>query len=393
MQKILFSYLRFWAVRYLNRTKPEIIAVTGSVGKTSAKDAIFAVLNERYRDEVRKSHGNLNNETGVPLSILGFHNSPNNFLSWIPILLSVPFKSMTQKKYRFLILELAADKPGDIKYLTSFIHPKIAVLTAIGPAHMEAFGNLEKIIEEKANLLRALPIDGKAILNIEDANVRKISYGGRWEKSTYAISEDADYVAKNIETKISNYEGSTSFEVVSKKYKFKAETLTLGKEGNVLACLSAIAIGKIYDLTNPEIIAGLKNFENDKHRMNVFKGKNGSTIIDDSYNANPLSMKSALKMLNELPSKGRKIAVIGDMREIGKISTEAHILMGKYAHEVADIVIGVGKIAKKYDAKNYFTSPKKALDFLLKEVKENDIILIKASRSIGLDKIADILKG
>jgi len=393
MKKILFSYLRFWANRFIKRAVPEIIAVTGSVGKTSAKDAIFEVLKIRFNGDVEKSHGNLNNETGVPLAVLGYKTSPANFFSWILILVSAPIKSMVRKKYRYLVLELAADKPGDIKYLTSFIHPKISVLTGIGPAHMAAFGSLQNIIEEKVELLRVLPRDGTAVLNIEDENVKKISYGGRWQKITYAISQDADITASNIKTGIRNFQSGTTFSAKFGKEIFKIQNRTLGKEANVLAALAGIAVGKLYKLSGSDIERGLGNFKSGKHRMNVVEGKNGIIIIDDSYNANPQSMESALNVLKDLKTPGKKYAVLGDMREIGKISSEAHILIGKYAQEVADLFIGVGILAKKYNSKIYFRNPKKAADFLLSKVEPNDIILIKASRVVGLEKIVDILKG
>ncbi len=396
MKNLLQSYLKLWATRYLQRVKPEIIAITGSVGKTSSKDAIFCVLKEHFGKDVRKSEGNLNNETGVPVAILGFKRAPSyeatNPLGWIPIIFTAPFKSFLIPKNKILVLELAADKPGDIKYLTSFIHPKIAVLTGISPAHMAAFGNLESIIEEKAELLRALPNDGTAVLNIDDENIKKISYGGRWQKMTYAISQEADITATNIKTEIRDFKPETTFVAKTEKIALKIATPTLGKEANVLSNLAAIAIGKIYQLQNEEIVDGLKNFKSENHRMSIVEGKNGSIIIDDSYNANPTSMKSALKVLQELPAK-RKIAVLGDMREIGKITDEAHELIGAYAKEVADEVVSVGKLAKKYKTKNHFGNIEKASQYLLSKVQEGDIILIKASRAIGLDKIADILKG
>ena len=149
MSKTLQSYLRFWAKIYLKRAQPKIIAVTGSVGKTSTKEAIFAVLKIKFGPNIGKSAGNLNNETGVPLAILGYQKSPANPWQWLAILLSSPWKSFFKKKYQLLILELAADKPGDIEYLTSFIKADIACLTSIGPAHLSAFGSLDKIFQEK----------------------------------------------------------------------------------------------------------------------------------------------------------------------------------------------------------------------------------------------------
>lgn len=419
MNKLLFSYLKFWAVGYLKRTKPEIVAVTGSVGKTSTKEAIFEVLKIKFNNQIRKSEGNLNNETGVPAAILGFKSAPShgakNPLGWIPIMLAAPLRSFFQKKVKILVLELAADKPGDIKYLTEFVQPKVAVLTSIGPAHLAAFGTMDKIIEEKTNLLRALPTDGWgrsaswAVFNLDDENVRKMSYGGRYNKKTYAIKNQAEIKASDIWTAINDFVPKTKFKIKlanNSQKLIEIKQNTLGIKSNVLASLAAAAVGEIYELSNNDIVAGLSNVMSEKHRMNVLRGKNNSTIIDDSYNANPLSMRAALDLLDHLkggPARqspdgsrrlagGRKIAVIGDMREIGNISNEAHRLIGEYAKQVADIVIAVGSEAKKYQGQQYFKSADKASEYLLKEIRSDDIILIKASRSVGLDKIVESLK-
>lgn len=393
MQKLLFSYLRFWAKGYLARTKPEIIAVTGSVGKTSTKEAIFSVLVEKFGSDVQKSSGNLNNETGVPLAILGYKNSPQKFYHWLPIILSFPFKAFLQPKKKILVLEFAADKPGDIKYLTSFVRPKIAVLTSIGPTHLENFGDLEKIVEEKADLLRALNIDKDswAILNIDDENIRKIAYGGRFQKKTYSINMDADFKATNISTEISDFKPKTTFSIDFEKQKIKVNQNILGGVGNILAALSAAAIGRIYQLDGREISRGLEKVNQEKHRLNIVKGKNGSIIIDDSYNASPSSVKAALDILKKLPSK-KKIVVLGDMRELGKISIEAHREIGKYAQECSNDQIAIGSLAKNYGFPNYFKNIKKAEEYLLRKIGPDDIILIKASRKIGLEKLVEGIK-
>lgn len=389
LSKILQSYLRFWAKRYLNRAKPQIIAITGSVGKTSAKEAIFEVLKTKFGNNVRKSEGNLNTETGVPLAILGYKQSPTQFYEWLPILFSYPVRALAAKKTPYLVLEMAADKPGDIKYLTGFVRPKVAVLTAIGPAHLAAFGSIDKIIEEKSNLLRALSADGWAVLNLDDERVRKISYGGRWQKITYGINQSADLMAQDISTQIIDFKPKTKF-TLKGKIRAKVVSPTLGDSANICAMLAAAAVGVIYQASAEDIAAGLANLQSEKHRMNVLEGKNGSVIIDDCYNANPLSVKAALNVLKNL--SGRKIAVLGEMREIGKITDESHRLLGAYAREVADVTVSVGALAKKYGFKTHFANKQKAIDYLLKEIRQGDIILIKASRAIGLEEIVKKLK-
>ena len=404
MQKILFSYLRFWAKGYLARTKPEIIAITGSVGKTSTKEAVFSVLREKFGRDVRKSEGNLNNESGVPVAILGFKHAPSyeakNPLGWILIMLAAPFKSFFLKKVKILVLEYAADKPGDIKYLTDLAKPKIAVLTSIGPSHLENFNSLTNIIEEKADLLRALNIDKEswAILNLDDDNVKKIAYAGRFQKKTYGIDTNADFRATDITTEISGFKALSKFKISFENKKILIRQNILGGVGNINAALAAAAIGRIYDLTDTEIKAGLEKVKSEKHRLNIVKGKNGSIIIDDAYNASPSSVKAALNILNKLSCQpgslagGKKIVVLGDMRELGKVSTESHKDIGQYAKEHSDDQVAIGNLAKNYNFKNYFKNPSKAEDYLLNNISEGDIILIKASRAIGLEKLVESLK-
>jgi UDP-N-acetylmuramoyl-tripeptide--D-alanyl-D-alanine ligase len=388
--KILQPYLKFWAKKYLERTRPKIIAVTGSVGKTSTKEAIFACLAEIYGKDVAKSAGNLNSETGVPLAILGYTQSPKTIFAWLAIIFCVPYRSMHNRKFKFMVLEMAADKPGDIKYLTSFVHPDVAVITAIGPSHLAAFGQINKIIEEKISLLWALPKDGWAVLNIDDENVRKASYGGRWQKMTYAIDSEANLMASGIKTGLNQNQPWTSFKITG-KITAEISLSTLGGRAGAYASLAAAAVGQILGIKSSNIVRGLVKLKSEKHRMEIFEGKNGALIIDDSYNASPLSMKNALTVLKNLPAK-RKIAVLGDMLEIGSITNEAHLEIGQVAQKTVDLLVAVGTHAKKYEAHKYFRSKDKATEYLLKEMRDGDILLIKASRGLGLDKIVDKLK-
>lgn len=398
MSKLLQRYLRFFAKIYLRRGRPEIIAITGSVGKTSTKEAIFEVLKIKFGQNIRKSEGNLNNETGVPLAILDFKKAPSHEASsafgWIPIIILAPFKSFLASKKKILVLEFAADKPGDIKYLTSFVRPKIAVITSIGPAHIEAFGTIEKIFQEKTDLLRSLSADGWAVLNLDDENLKKVSHGGRWQTLTYAIDQKADIVAQNITTEIINFEALTKFQVIKESEKFRATIHTLGRRLNIYSALASVVCGLLYEMSAEEIIEGLRNIYPQKHRLEIFAGKNKTILLDDCYNANPVSMKAALEILKILPppAPGRKIAVLGDMRELGKISDEAHKVIGEYAREIADEVIAVGDLARKYEAEIYFDDSLKAIEHLLGNIREDDIILIKASRALVLEKIVEELR-
>lgn len=395
--KMLQNYLRFWARRYLKRVKPKIIAVTGSAGKTSTKDAIFEVLNVGFGNKVRKSEGNLNTIYGVSLAILGYKKPPvpldQSFSPWpwIPILFTTPFKIWTNSKTKYLVLEIAADKPGNIEFITTFVKPFISVITNIGQAHLEIFGSLEKIIEEKTQLLKVLPEEGLAILNIDDDILSKITEEENWKIKTFSLQKKADLTAKNITTEIIDYRPLTKFQIVTEKIKFLAQTYTLGREANIYPALVATAIGEALSLQTDLIIKGLKNIKSERHRMEVFHGKNGCILIDDVYNANPLSVKTALNTLKALPTK-RKIVVLGDMLELGKISHEAHKLIGEYAHQMADLVLALGEKAKDYQADKYFQSKEELISYLLSNIRENDILLIKASRGMRFEEIVYALR-
>jgi len=394
MSKLLQIYLRFWAKKYLKRTHPEIIAITGSVGKTSTKDAIFEVLKVKFGNDIRKSTGNLNNETGVPVAILDFKQAPSydakTPFGWIPIIFLAPFKSFLAEKKKILILEMAADKPGDIRYLTSFIKPKIAVLTGIGPAHLAAFGSIDNITSEKTNLIRALPSDGWAVLNIDDENVRKLSYGGRWQVLTYSIEEKSDFQAKNIRTGLFKFEGVTTFLLKTENEEFLIRLPSLGKKTNVYAALGAIAVGNIFKISFKGMSRMLEKLRAGNHRMEILKGKKNITIIDDAYNANPISMKAALELIEGLKAK-RKIAVLGEMAELGKMALAAHLEIGQLAKDRVGKIIGVGKLAKKYQPQKWFATAEEAGKFLLNEIQPGDIILIKGSRKVGLEKVVEVL--
>lgn len=400
MSKILQSYLRFWAKRYLKRVKPKIIAVTGSAGKTSTKEAIFEVLKVKFVKDIRRSPGNLNNQTGMSLAILGFSSAPSyaaSFLGWIPIIIIAPFKSL-QKKVKILVLEMAADSPGNIEYLIKIAKPNIAVITTIGPAHLEAFKTIEAVFAEKIGLLKALSEDELAILNADDEHLSR----ARLENcrvETFGLNSNADIIARNITTEINNFQPLTRFQIVSEKDKFAVEIRTLGRQVNIYPALAAASVAKEMGLSNKEIVEGLKNLRPEKHRMEVKKAKNEAIILDDCYNANPLSMKAALNVLKDLPTPlagGRKIAVLGEMRELGAISKEAHRVIGEYARAICNELVSYGQLAREYRASKHFEVKKELIDYLLSNLKEGDILLIKASRGAApkpeLEEIVEALK-
>ncbi len=353
---ILELYLKWLANIVLNIRKPKIIAITGSVGKSSAKEAIFSILHQKYGSRVFKSEGNLNEEIGVPLSVLGFKRSVRWF-EWPVILIAsfvytIWYIVFGDSYPKILILELAAQKPGDIKYLTSFIKPNIAIITAVGLAHSEYFKSLENIIEEKSRILEVLSESDWALLGKNNELTKKIL--SKIKANIMYFNDTADEPEKEI----------------------------------------ARAVVKILKIDQNTIETGLKSYRPLPHRLNILRGKNQTVIIDDCYNANPLSMKRALNKLkaNDLQLRAsRRIAVLGDMLELGDFAFIAHKEILELAKKFADIVITVGAEFAKQKNRWHFSTNMQAAEFLLKEIRPGDIILIKGSRGIHMEEIVNQL--
>jgi len=356
---VAVSVLKFYASLVLYVKRPEIIAITGSSAKSSTKEAIFSLLYEKFGHAVGKSEGNLNTEIGVPLTILRFKKAiPPYFL--LMVLIWAFFKAifiiLFVKYPKILVLEMAADKPDDIEYLISYVKPKVAVITAIGPAHLHTFKSIFNVAKEKTKLVEVLPKDGYAVLNQNDGLVKKMSLKTR--------AKIKFFIPKN----------------------------------NDIASEAAKMIGEIYQLSDQQIRRGLKKVTPLIGRMNLAAGKNGSLILFDAYNANPVSMSFALHRLSDLASrnnKKRKIAILGDMLELGKYAKIGHKEVAKVAKKEADLLLCVGdygKIIAREGGGHFFETKKELIDFLINKINKNDIILIKASRKMKFEEIARALE-
>ena len=356
--KVLYFILKIFALSILKVRKPKIIAITGSVAKSSAKEAIFAILNPRL--DVAKNEGNLNTEIGVPLAILGFKKSYPSIL-WPLILLWAFFLTLyyilpISHYPKVLILEMAADKPGDIEYLTSFIKPDIAVITMVGPSHLQSFGTILNVAEEKSKLISKLSKKDYAILNKYD----------------------------NLTSKMAKLT--------------KAKVIFFEPKEFSIAMSSAYSVGKIFGLSDKTINEGLQNINQLKGRWNIIEGIAGSILIDDTYNANPLSMEYALQKLKRQKEKrknSRTIAVLGDMLELGDYAKKGHEKVGKIAKENCDLVLCTGKLAEIIASNSggkYFQNKDDLIAFLKKNIQKDDIILVKASRGMRFEEIVDKIK-
>jgi len=403
------------------RYRPGIIGVTGSVGKTSTKLAIAAVLGPSRR--TRFSRGNLNSKLGLPIAIIGdFPEEELKLISrdtqagekkvaktffWLKVI-SVGLLNLIRKKRDYpeiLVLEFGADKPGDLKELLEIARPNISVITAVGdvPAHVEFFAGPKEVAREKSRLIEQLPSAGFAILNCDDDTVMGLKDRTRAHVVTFGFQKGAEMRIMNFVNVIENGKPAG----VSFKMEYGGSSVPVkihGAFGRVQAYASAAAatVGLIFGINLIKISEALKSYKPAPGRMELLAGTKGTTIIDSSYNASPLSMHVALDTLRDLPGK-RKIAVFGDMLELGEYSIEAHERVGKMAAQVADVLVTVGIEAKliaetarknglsKKNIKS-FDSADEALDAVQNLIKKGDLILVKGSHDMELGKIVEAIR-
>ncbi len=408
MMRTLLKYiLLYLSDRVLKKYKPEIIGITGSVGKSSTKEAIYCALSPNL--SVRKNYGNYNTEIGVPLTILGAQSGNRSILVWLKTFANaLRLLCVYDSHYpSILILEMAADKPGDINYLVNFTKPHISVITAIGISHLEKFETLPKLIAEKNAIISNLSSHDYAILNADDSIVINLKSTTKANIISYGINNPADITATNIifDSKIHNSNhaeiGGTTATISYQNNTAQLYLPNVFGVTHIYASLVAISIGIIKKIPLNEIIENLKSYTAIPGRLNFKPGINSSYIIDDTYNAAPASMRTALDTLAKIKisNSSKRIAILGDMFELGKESENEHFNIGQYIPELKiDILICVGKLSKQIIAgaisggmpesnAHYFKNITPVIDFIINKIQPGDLILIKASRSMHLEKI------
>lgn len=409
LMKRLVVFIITWEARLvLRKYKPRIIAITGSVGKTSTKDAIYKLLAER--EFIRKSEKSYNSEIGVPLTILGVPNAWNNVLKWGKNIFAGLLLLTGKEKYpKLLILEIGADRPGDIESISSWLHPDIAVVTRFAPVpvHVEFFGSREDLIKEKSYLVKALKKDGMLVLSRDDGDVHDLIHLVTNEAITYGFSKKSDIFASK---ETISYEGRGENRRPtgnSVKISYGDESAAISIKNSIgrqqiYAVICAAAVGVAMQMSLTDIAKSLTDFEGPAGRMRLIRGKNKSTIIDDSYNSSPIAVREALDALNSLETKGRKIAVLGDMLELGKFSVSEHKEIGKYVFGKAAILVtvgvrsrdcAIGALESGMSAENIleFDDSSSAADFLSGFVKQGDAVLVKGSQGIRCERIVEKL--
>lgn len=373
---------------------PKIVAVTGNVGKTTTKDAIFAAIPATLK--ARKSQKSFNSDIGVPLAILAFDNPWSNPFKWAWTLIKGFVVALMPGYPQLLVLEVGADKPGDISSIAKWLKPDIAVFTGVPklPVHVVYFPSRDALVSEKRALLEHIKLGGTAIVN-GDFDVAEATQGIAAKVITYGTDPSCDVSASDVRVSVDTQGLPTG---MSANVTFDGSHVPLQVTGAlgrpvVTAALAALAVARALDVDAKIASHSLAKWQPTPGRMHILQGKNGSILIDDTYNASPVAMRSALETLAQLGAK-RKIAVLGDMRELGDKSVEAHREIGTYVAAVADMLVTVGEESKvlaqaardagmakeKIREYGYDTSQQVGED-LAKELRAGDVVLLKGSQN------------
>lgn len=410
MKSLLQKVLAILAKATLLRYRPIIVGVTGSVGKTSTKEAIFAVLRTRYR--VRRSEKNYNTEIGVPLTILGIPHCGRNPIAWFSALIRVAIRVLIRDQNfpEILVLEMGADRPGDIAYLAHLAPPLVGVITAIGeiPVHVEFFPGPMALAQEKAKLIEALPPEGYAVLNHDDAAILEIKGRTRAHVFSYGFEANAGARIMNYELTIMERDGRVIDAGTDIILAHGGETVTVhlknsfGKQ-QAYAAAAAACVGLAFNMSLPEIASALAAYESPPGRLKLLRGNKNSLILDDTYNASPASTHSALEVLAEFPAS-RRIAVLGDMLELGRFTEAAHRSIGDVVARACDIFIAVGERMKfalqeataagvegrrqlPSSQAFWFSRAEEAGRKLDNLLRPGDVVLVKGSQGMRMEKV------
>lgn len=351
---------------YRKKLGIKVVGITGSTGKTSTKDLVAAFLSGKYK--VFKTQGNFNNEIGLPLMIFEL-----------------------SKDYDIAVLEMGTSNFGEINRLASIALPDAAAITNVGTAHIEYLKTRENILKEKMCIADFFEEKNSLILNCENDMLKAVEKSDKFNLEKVGYDVGYDLYAENLELTSE----TTAFDVVTKdneKYRF---TLNMVGQHNVLNALIGIQISRDFGLTFKEMEQGLKNFNATSMRLE-FINKNEFAIINDSYNANPDSMKAALDVLEKY-SGDRKIAVLGTMGELGEYAKEAHTQVGAFAIGKADILLTTGEFKDYYkegfkENSIIFETKQELMEALANMIKPKDTILVKASRSARFEEIVKYLE-
>lgn len=390
---------------YLRRFKPQIIGITGNVGKTSTKEAVGVVLGQIKK--VRVGGGNLNNEVGLPFNIISdsadeYYEKGGNLVFGIKTFFKAILGLLSSDYPEILVLEYGADKPDDIKKLARKYKPHVSVVTAVGevPVHVEFFSGPEELAREKRKLVEVLGSADFAILNFDDLVVLEMKEKTRARVYTYGFGDGAMVQVSNLNVRTDEHGFPVGLGLkIQQGESFVPVRIdgSLGKSQGYAAAAAAAA-GLVFGMNLVQISEALSEYQGPKGRLKILKGVKNSVIIDDTYNASPASTHLAIETIAGLNGP-RKIVVLGDMLELGRYTIEAHEEAGNFLKNDFDILVTVGSRAKfiaesaanQMPVENIhkFETSDEAKLKVKELIKEGDLILVKGSQGMRMEKIVE----
>lgn len=350
---------------YRNRLKLPLIGITGSVGKTTTREMIAAGLSAAY--QVYKTPANHNSQVGVPITL-----------------------SEIGQKDEVGVIELGMSEPGELTVIAQIANVEMAVITNIGVTHMEQLGSKENIFKEKLSIQDGLKQGGILFLNGDDELLKNTKAREGFRTIYYGTKENSDYRAEDI---VMNH-GFPSFTAVYQEERVPVQLQVMGLH-NVQNAMVALAVARELKVPMEDAAARLGAFTGFQNRQQIFQ-VNGITMIDDTYNASPVSMKAGIDVLRSLAAKGRKIAVLADMKELGEKSPQFHYEIGAYLKEhPVDLVVTLGELVKEIGQSVpivVFNDRVLLIQYLEKELSAGDCVLLKGSNSMKLEEVVTYFK-
>lgn len=388
-RRLVRPILELQVKRFIRRSHITVVAVTGSVGKTTTRTAIATVLAQKYK--VLTHPSNYNDTVSVPLAVFDL-NTPSsiiNVFAWIERIVTMEARIWRGTGYNLVVLELGTDQPGEIAHFMKYLAPEVGVVTAVTPEHMEFFSSLDAVAEEELSVTHG---SKHIVLSHDDIapEYRRKFVPRNAEVTTFGLDKGSNYHGHVVSTDPVN---GTRLKVLLEQGSDYDVDLKLYGEPALKAALAATAVAELLGLEHHQIKAGLAQVKSVNGRLVVLAGLNGSTLLDDTYNSSPDAVTAALQALLATPATGRRIAVLGSMNELGKDSQRYHEAAGRAVVAVADVLVTVGDMANRYlgpaavasgfDDRNYkpAASPFAAGEFLKLMVGPGDIVLVKGSQN------------